>query len=133
MSKTLPWRTLATPAMPSDFRAPSMALPWGSRIPDLSVTVTRAFMIGPVLCQTSVAIDLREAQAEPEIREFDRIVEPPKPLLRKSLVSGEYHDFDCVLGDHHVVRQRGQAGVGRPLPTQIAIGRGLRQDLEGDD
>src|SRR5262245_32201826 len=44
MSKTLPWRTLATPAMPSDLSAPSIALPWGSRIPDLRVTVTRAFI-----------------------------------------------------------------------------------------
>src|SRR5262245_34423305 len=44
MSNTLPWRTLATPAIPSDFSAPSIALPWGSRMPDFSVTVTRAFM-----------------------------------------------------------------------------------------
>src|SRR6266536_447536 len=44
MSKTLPWRTLATPAMPSDLSAPSIALPWGSRMPDLRVTVTRAFI-----------------------------------------------------------------------------------------
>src|SRR5271156_2306382 len=43
MSNTLPWRTLATPSTPSDFSAPSMALPWGSRMPVLSVTVTRAF------------------------------------------------------------------------------------------
>src|SRR5262249_35536085 len=44
MSKTLPWRTLATPAIPSDLSAPSIALPWGSRMPDLRVTVTRAFI-----------------------------------------------------------------------------------------
>src|SRR5580698_6221966 len=44
MSNTLPWRTLATPVTPSDFSAPSIALPWGSRMPDLSVTVTRAFI-----------------------------------------------------------------------------------------
>ena len=44
MSNTLPWRTLATPSTPSDFSAPSIALPWGSRMPDFSVTVTRAFM-----------------------------------------------------------------------------------------
>src|ERR1700712_2588737 len=43
MSKTLPWRTLATPSTPSDFSAPSMALPCGSRMPDFNVTVTRAF------------------------------------------------------------------------------------------
>src|ERR1700694_293144 len=43
MSNTLPWRTLATPSTPSDFSAPSMALPCGSRMPDFSVTVTRAF------------------------------------------------------------------------------------------
>src|SRR4051812_28324452 len=43
MSNTLPWRTLATPSTPSDFRAPSIALPCGSRMPDFSVTVTRAF------------------------------------------------------------------------------------------
>src|SRR5689334_25150527 len=45
MSNTLPWRTLATPSTPSDFSAPSMALPCGSRMPDLNVTVTRAFAI----------------------------------------------------------------------------------------
>src|SRR5215470_4308693 len=44
MSNTLPWRTLVTPATPSDLSAPSIALPWGSRIPVLRVTVTRAFM-----------------------------------------------------------------------------------------
>src|SRR5580704_8965862 len=44
MSNTLPWRTLATPPTPSDLKAPSMALPCGSRIPDFNVTVTRAFM-----------------------------------------------------------------------------------------
>src|SRR5436305_12062477 len=43
MSNTLPWRTLATPSTPSDFNAPSMALPCGSRMPDFRVTVTRAF------------------------------------------------------------------------------------------
>src|SRR5271156_4187553 len=44
MSNTLPWRTLATPATPSDLSAPSIALPCGSRMPVLSVTVTRAFI-----------------------------------------------------------------------------------------
>src|SRR5260370_853352 len=39
----LPGRRLAMPSTPSDFSAPSMALPWGSRMPDFSVTVTRAF------------------------------------------------------------------------------------------
>src|SRR6476620_11102387 len=43
MSNTLPCRTLATPSTPSDFSAPSMALPCGSRMPDFRVTVTRAF------------------------------------------------------------------------------------------
>src|SRR5262249_1756175 len=43
MSNTLPWRTLAMPSTPSDLSAPSMALPCGSRMPDFSVTVTRAF------------------------------------------------------------------------------------------
>src|SRR5262249_41673055 len=44
MSNTLPWRTLVTASMPSDLSAPSIALPCGSRMPDFSVTVTRAFM-----------------------------------------------------------------------------------------
>src|SRR4051794_29134905 len=44
MSNTLPWRTLATPPTPSDLSAPSIALPCGSRMPVLRVTVTRAFM-----------------------------------------------------------------------------------------
>src|SRR6266571_4474476 len=45
MSNTLPWRTLETPSTPSDFSAPSMALPCGSRMPDFNVTVTRAFNV----------------------------------------------------------------------------------------
>src|ERR1700675_3968555 len=48
MSNTLPWRTLATPATPSDFNAPSIALPCGSRMPVLSVTLTRPFIALPV-------------------------------------------------------------------------------------
>src|SRR5579872_569145 len=48
MSNTLPWRTLATPSTPSDFSAPSMALPCGSRMPDFKVTVTRAFTSLPL-------------------------------------------------------------------------------------
>src|SRR5215469_14969747 len=48
MSNTLPWRTLAIPSTPSDLSAPSMALPCGSRMPDLSVTVTRAFTSQPL-------------------------------------------------------------------------------------
>src|SRR5436309_16074780 len=48
MSNTLPWRTLATPSTPSDFSAPSMALPWGSRMPVFNVTVTRAFTVLPL-------------------------------------------------------------------------------------
>src|SRR5204863_860313 len=51
MSNTLPWRTLAMPSTPSDFNAPSMALPCGSRIPDFRVTVTRAFMSTSALHQ----------------------------------------------------------------------------------
>src|SRR5229473_2357239 len=42
MSNTLPWRTLATPAIPSALSAPSMAFPCGSSTPDFKVTVTRA-------------------------------------------------------------------------------------------
>src|SRR5215831_16135285 len=59
MSNTLPWRTLATPSTPSDLSAPSIALPCGSRMPDLRVTVTRAFMTyapkTPVQCTASRA------------------------------------------------------------------------------
>src|SRR5580704_4009805 len=46
MSNTLPWRTLATPGRPSDFSAPSIALPWGSSTPPFKVTITRAFIAG---------------------------------------------------------------------------------------
>src|SRR5271170_5378079 len=52
ISNTLPWRTLETPLTPSDFRAPSIALPWGSRTPGFRVTVTRVF-IGPRLTPRS--------------------------------------------------------------------------------
>src|SRR6202030_3982153 len=44
MSNTFPWRTLATPATPSNLSAPSIALPCGSRMPDFNLTVTWAFM-----------------------------------------------------------------------------------------
>src|SRR3954469_6205820 len=46
MSNTLPRGPLATPFTPRDFNAPSIALPCGSRMPDLRVTVTRAFIGG---------------------------------------------------------------------------------------
>src|SRR3954463_16108806 len=58
MSNTLPWRTLATPSTPSDFSAPSMALPCGSRMPDFNVTVTRAFTKNPL------ALDQYRARAD---------------------------------------------------------------------
>src|SRR6185312_6079273 len=45
MSNTLPCRTLAMPSTPSDFSAPSIALPCGSRMPVFNVTVTRAFTL----------------------------------------------------------------------------------------
>src|SRR5579883_1359124 len=45
MSKTLPCRTLEIPSTPSERKAPSMALPCGSRMPAFNVTVTRAFMM----------------------------------------------------------------------------------------
>ena len=53
-SKILPCRTLVTPTWPSEWRAPSIALPWGSRTPDFSVTEIRACMGG---CLTA-AVDL---------------------------------------------------------------------------
>src|SRR5690606_9888550 len=43
-SKTLPWRMPETPPKPSPASEPSMAWPWGSRTPFLSVTMTRAFI-----------------------------------------------------------------------------------------
>src|SRR3954451_24247261 len=76
MSKTLPWRTLSTPAMPSDFSAPSMAFPCGSRTPVFRVTVTRAFIGGSLdgsldnlasSCSdlARIAIERRERQGNP--------------------------------------------------------------------
>ena len=47
ISKTLPWRTLAMPGTWRERRAPSMALPCGSRTPDFKVTVTARFHAGP--------------------------------------------------------------------------------------
>src|SRR5205085_10420786 len=44
LSNTLPCRTLATPATPSDFSAPSTALPCASRTPAFNVTTTRPLM-----------------------------------------------------------------------------------------
>src|SRR5690606_12032623 len=44
-SNTLPWRTLLTPSKPSDFSAPSIALPCGSSTDGFSVTVTRALIL----------------------------------------------------------------------------------------
>src|SRR5579872_4264927 len=55
MSNTLPWRTLATPATPSERNAPSIALPCGSRMPDFKVTVTRAFIVASALDQNRSA------------------------------------------------------------------------------
>src|SRR5208283_4768502 len=44
MSNTLPCRTEVIPATPSEYKAPSIALPCGSSTPVFRVTVTRAFM-----------------------------------------------------------------------------------------
>src|SRR6516164_6515223 len=63
MSNTLPWRTLATPSTPSDFSAPSMALPCGSRMPDFSVTVTRAFTSIPSALPSAFASALDQDRA----------------------------------------------------------------------
>src|SRR5262245_58012814 len=68
MSNTLPCRTLATPATPSDLSAPSIALPWGSRMPDLSVTVTRAFIATNVLASGSrIPIGRPQFYAQPAL------------------------------------------------------------------
>src|ERR1700724_3125753 len=70
MSNTLPWRTLATPSTPSDFSAPSMALPCGSRMPVFSVTVTRAFTFRPL------ALDQHRPRAHGPLI-FHEDAEPP--------------------------------------------------------
>src|SRR3954452_11666928 len=47
MSNTLPWRTLAKPSRPSDFSAPSIALPCGSKTLAFKVTTTLVFIETP--------------------------------------------------------------------------------------
>src|SRR5262245_9599866 len=73
MSKTLPWRTPLTPAKPSEASAPSIALPCGSRTPDLRVTVTRAFIKAALLDQH------RSRALRPLL--LDEDAEPPGDLL----------------------------------------------------
>ncbi len=48
ISKTLPWRTDATPSKPSAPSAPWIARPCGSSTPSFSVTKTRAFIIAQI-------------------------------------------------------------------------------------
>src|ERR1700691_1807346 len=76
MSNTLPWRTLATPLTPSVFRAPSIALPCGSKMPDFKVTVTRAFIA------LSIWMNRRDRnQAAALVHRLSRLLEKP-PIAR---------------------------------------------------
>src|ERR1700727_2078793 len=118
MSNTLPWRTLATPATPSDFKAPSMALPCGSRMPDLSVTVTRAFtwttsaldqhragarrplvfhLDAEPLCHFGIGLqEAAEIPAKTILVDFLVRLDVPQPArIRRDLVGGD--------DSHHVV------------------------------
>src|ERR1043166_8771957 len=73
MSNTLPWRTLATPEMPNDLSAPSIALPWGSSTPGLRVTVTRAFIAAPLTSPWRGEVGRRSRPGGGETkREMDR-------------------------------------------------------------
>src|SRR3954467_8152235 len=88
MSNTLPCLTLAMPSTPSDFSAPSMALPCGSRMPVFKVTVTRAFTTTSTLHQHRAGADrplVLHQDAEP-LRNFGVGLEQPTEIATEAIL-----------------------------------------------
>src|SRR5947207_1268955 len=119
MSNTLPWRTLATPSTPSDFSAPSMALPCGSRMPVFKVTVTRALTVSS-LSFFSKSLSMI----------FSR---KPVPTFRDHALA--LHQHRAGAGRPLVLHQDAQPlchfGVGLQQPPEIAAETVLVQLLVG--
>src|SRR4051794_18406148 len=117
MSNTLPWRTLAMPPTPRDFSAPSMALPWGSRMPDFRVTVTRAFMFTLVIPDEPRSGSIRNLVAM--ISGFRVRGLRPRPGMTSAL-----HQHRAGSRGALVLHQDAQAfchlGVGLEQPAEIA-------------
>src|SRR5258706_4588684 len=110
MSNTLPWRTLATPPTPSDFSAPSIALPCGSSTPDFNVTVTRAFIEDCSFCtrrlgEIEIVVDIAQRQRDPELRKRDDIVPSRQSPFGKTDVARKDHDINGILRNDDIVGQ----------------------------
>src|ERR1700680_2788379 len=154
ISNTLPWRTLATPAIPSALSAPSMAFPCGSSTPDFKITVTRARNAISVRQHPRGAkatggraapgnipafpAQPGEAVARMELRKhFDRsALDQDRPRALRALVLA--HDAETL----------GHFGIGLEQPAEVAAEAilvellvrldvpepaGIRRDLVGDD
>src|SRR5215510_9918845 len=127
MSNTFPWRTLAMPSMPSDLSAPSIALPCGSRMPDFSVTVTRAFIQNPEEVaekqsnQAGVPIDIGQFQTHAKRQQVKPSLRARESPFSKPGLSLVHDHLDCILRNDDVMRQRRQRRVGVAFPAQIAV------------
>src|SRR4051812_33685100 len=116
MSNTLPWRTLATPPTPSDLSAPSIALPCGSRMPVLRVTVTRAFM--DVSQAPYLVIRARFREQSPATRHLSALAGEPHGRPQRGRHAGDDRDAVALLegpGD----TQRPQPAAGDQQPFGI--------------
>src|SRR6185369_13550753 len=109
MSNTLPWRTLAIPATPSDLSAPSIALPCGSSTPFFRVTVTRAFIAVRSSIQSAAGAD-----------------RPPRNMVRaqsqRAALALHQHRAGALraLAFGHDSEAFGDLGIGLEQPSEIA-------------
>src|SRR5262249_53995513 len=133
MSNTLPWRTLATPEMPSDLSAPSIALPCWSSTPGLRVTVTRAFIAkaASLLAYASPEGGGRRGRGagwgNPGAAETKR---PPPAALRAATLPLRGRDYPSALHQHragalrtlvlaHDAEAPGDFGIGLHEPAEV--------------
>src|SRR5216684_6010860 len=137
MSNTLPWRTLATPAMPSALSAPSIAFPCGSSTPDFKVTVTRARKR-----HLRVATPTRgeSPQGPRSPREVSlcpaSALDQDRPGALRALVLA--HDAEA-LGDFRVGLEQAAEVAAEAVLVELLVRldvpqpAGIRRDLVGDD
>src|SRR6478735_12476252 len=106
-SNRLPWRTSVTPEKPSRGRAPSTALPWGSRISGLGMTSTTTRATGALLregCECAASLVASRWRASGA----------------RALPPGERRALDGARG------LRKQGGVAEPLPLVLLALRPIR-------
>src|ERR1700694_1146456 len=146
ISNTLPWRTLATPAIPSALSAPSMAFPCGSSTPDFKITVTRARNAISVW-QHPRGGRKRPGAAWPPVTFLRSRLNPEKHFDRSALDQDRPRALRALVLAHDA-EALGHFGVGLEQAAEVATEAvlvellvrldvpepaGIRRDLVGDD